>query len=641
MQKHIVKKLVFRLHSGPGIPPGKLEHEVINIYHNRLERLLDERFTTLCAPDLEYRIDRLELDLGRMRPDNLRADMPRLVSEQLGRNLNNGALHAASVVPEQEKQLILFSHFIETGRRPWWAERVDKQTLEQTVETLCVEAPAKLKALMPPLVRDKRKLTRLVNHLSEQCLSRVCELYIPVRDAASATRQHSDMATVFAEMDRQINTRGRDALAQLPAAGAGRGGTRLKQRYWQGVLTSLVYGAADGSGYERLLPDTLVSMTGNNDAAYRSLIARLDSAIRSLQERGYKFSARLPQLVEELAASSQSREIIDRSIQRMNVQEDAVANSRISASGESLKLHPAPELKPSRPEKKAGETGRAGPPVKLEPSRSVKQAGSTDLTGPLAKIKSSRAEKEAGTADSTDPATTMKPARPERSSTPASAAGPATKMSSPRTRDKAGAAGALTDPARREIFQDPDAPATAGVERGAITDPFTDTDEDYVYNAGLVIVWPYLPRFFGGLGMLDNDEFIDVDTIERAALLLQYLAEPDTEIAESLLALNKLLCGLELSWPLPAEFTPTLKEQAGCDALLSALTRHWDILTSMSLERVRRDFFQRQGILRPRDGNWQLQVEHQTHDILMRKLTWPVGTVKLPWMDYTLFVQWD
>ena len=79
----------------------------------------------------------------------------------------------------------------------------------------------------------------------------------------------------------------------------------------------------------------------------------------------------------------------------------------------------------------------------------------------------------------------------------------------------------------------------------------------------------------------------------------------------------------------------------GLQRLLTAVKYHWDVLKNMSFERIRLDFFQRQGILRPRDGNWQLQVEPQTHDILMQKLPWPIGVVKLPWMDYTLFVQWD
>ena len=141
--------------------------------------------------------------------------------------------------------------------------------------------------------------------------------------------------------------------------------------------------------------------------------------------------------------------------------------------------------------------------------------------------------------------------------------------------------------------------------------------------------------------MTNNNNFIDGDTAERAALVLQYLVEPDTQFPESLLSLNKLLCGFELSWPLPADFTPTEKEQSECDALLTAVKHHWDVLKNISFERIRLDFFQRQGILRPRDGNWQLQVEQQTHDILMQKLPWPIGVVKLPWMDYTLFVHWD
>ena len=217
---------------------------------------------------------------------------------------------------------------------------------------------------------------------------------------------------------------------------------------------------------------------------------------------------------------------------------------------------------------------------------------------------------------------------------------PSIKSDSSSSKKRVISASALSETARRKILQNSGAQEKSGVQPETIRDPFTDSNEDYIYNAGLVILWPYLPRLFLNLGMVDNDNFINMDAAERAALLLQYLVEPDTEMPESLLSLNKLLCGFELSWPLPAGFTPTEREQGECDALLEAVTCHWDVLKNMSFERVRLDFFQRQGVLRARAGNWLLQVEQQTHDILMQKLPWPMGVVKLPWMDCALLVDW-
>ena len=561
MQKHIIKRLTFSLHFGSEIQAKQLEHEVLNIYRNQLEQLLDEHFSAIGSSDEEYQIDKFELNLGRIKPDNLRTEIPRRVSEQLSKNLNDNLTRTAKIISGQKKQLTLFSHFIDTGRLPWWAERIHKQTLEQLVDGLCLSSPIELKALMLQVIKDEHKLHRLINQFSDQCLSGISQLYVSRRDAVLVSRQYGDVVAVFAEMERQEDVRASDASKQLSAGNTNHGRMKLRERYWKNVLISLVYGRTKGFSCDQLLLDTLVSLTGNNDELYLSLVTRLNYTTRLLKESGHTFSTRLPHLVDKLARACMSQQETEQSkeeISTVNIQGDIAARPRGLTSDEQVELM-----------------------------------------------------------------------------------GSAVKMNSPNRGKEINPEKMLMELARQKTFSDSGIEARAGDEYGTIRDPFTDSEEDYVYNAGLVMVWPYLPKLFLDLGMTSNNSFIDVDTTERAALLLQYLVEPDTEISESLLSLNKLLCGLEPSWPLPADFTPTEREQNECDALLTAVISHWNVLKNMSLERVRLDFFQREGILRSRDGNWQLQVEQQTHDILMQKLPWPIGVVKLPWMGCALLVDWD
>ena len=167
MQKHIIKKLTFSLYFHSGAQAKQLEHDVINIYRKQLEQLLDEHFSKLSGSDVEYQISKLELDLGKIKPENLRLEMPRRISEQLSKNLNTGLARTATIISEQEKQVSLFSHFIETGRMPWWTERYHKQTLGQLVEKLCINSPTALKGLMLHVIKDERKLRRLINQLPE------------------------------------------------------------------------------------------------------------------------------------------------------------------------------------------------------------------------------------------------------------------------------------------------------------------------------------------------------------------------------------------------------------------------------------------------------------------------------------------
>ena len=47
----------------------------------------------------------------------------------------------------------------------------------------------------------------------------------------------------------------------------------------------------------------------------------------------------------------------------------------------------------------------------------------------------------------------------------------------------------------------------------------------YIHNAGLVLVAPFLKRFFQTLGMLEENTFASVDQATRAVHLLQYLID--------------------------------------------------------------------------------------------------------------------
>ena len=733
MQKHIIKKLTFSLHFHSGAQAGQLEHDIVNIYRKYLEQLLDEHFSKLSGSDVEYHIAELELDLGRIKPEYLRTEMPRRISEQLSNNLNSGVVRISDVISEQEKQLSLFSHFLDTGRAPWWAERFQRRTLGQLVEKLCINSPTELKRLLLHVIKDERKIRRLINQLPDQCLYGISQLYLSAHNVVSVARQYSDIVVLFTELDREKAIPEIYAPMQLSAGYANHGRVKLKGHYWQNVLISVAYGPANAFSCDQLLLDTLVSLTSNDEEAYCKLVTGLGNAARLLKDSGYKFSSRVPGLIAEFAAetanlpekavpssgSSESDEYMDlthplTAINALSSRKRVISESALSgvvrrtllralarrekASGRRDLIRGSPTKRNSsssetqvisesalagvvrrtllralaRREKAGGRRGLIrGSPTKRNSSSSETQVISESALTGTARRKILRALllrgngrdgrsliaglltgrqapslKERVTAERALTGVVRRTllralARREKAGGRRGLIrGSPTKRNSSSSETQVISESALTGTARQRILQNSSVQERPGVQPGTIKDPFTDSNEDYIYNAGLVIVWPYLPRLFSNLGMVDNDNFINMDTAERAALLLQYLVEPDTEIPESLLSLNKLLCGFDLSWPLPADFTPTEREQSECDALLKAVTCHWDVLKNMSFERIRLDFFQRQGVLRTRAGNWLLQVEQQTHDILMQKLPWPIGVVKLPWMDCALLVDW-
>ena len=160
----------------------------------------------------------------------------------------------------------------------------------------------------------------------------------------------------------------------------------------------------------------------------------------------------------------------------------------------------------------------------------------------------------------------------------------------------------------------------------------------FIENAGLVLLHPFLPAYFQAVGLADGPV---LKKPGRAVLLLQYLATGQTVVPEHLLALNKLLCGLPLNWPVPKCLRLTKLEKKESRQLLEAVITHWAALKNTSPEGLQGEFLCREGKLsQNQDGEWWLRVERKTADILLSQLPWGFGFIRTPWMGKMLMVEW-
>ena len=162
----------------------------------------------------------------------------------------------------------------------------------------------------------------------------------------------------------------------------------------------------------------------------------------------------------------------------------------------------------------------------------------------------------------------------------------------------------------------------------------------YIFNAGLVLLWPYLGRFFDMLGMLENRKFRDEETAARAVHLLQYLVQGHTEAPEYHLVLNKILCGVNTAHPLLREVALTEDETALGDNLLHGVTQNWSMLSNSSIDTLRETFLQREGRLINKTDSWSLKVETKSYDMMLDTLPWNISTIMLSWMEKVLYVEW-
>lgn len=168
-----------------------------------------------------------------------------------------------------------------------------------------------------------------------------------------------------------------------------------------------------------------------------------------------------------------------------------------------------------------------------------------------------------------------------------------------------------------------------------------DIREDiYIYNAGLVMLAPYLPRLFGMVGLLEGTRFIDSDAAERGAHLLQFMVNESTSSPEYLLVLNKLLCGIRPGVPLIREVVLSANEISAAEGLLQGVISNWGAVKNTSISGLRESFLQREAHLQLKDDAWQVLVEARGYDVLMDQIPWSFATIKLPWMQRIIHVHW-
>lgn len=182
-------------------------------------------------------------------------------------------------------------------------------------------------------------------------------------------------------------------------------------------------------------------------------------------------------------------------------------------------------------------------------------------------------------------------------------------------------------------------------EKGLPSEPevdvFSKSDKIYLNNAGLVLLWPFLQRFFENTGLYNEEGFVDARAAERAVWLLQYIVLGDEkELFEPQLPLNKILTGLEPEAPVTRPESVSKEELELIRGLLEAVTGYVPTWKNLSMEGFRQAYLQREGALSARDGQWLLQVKRETYDILLEKVPWSWQIVRLPWMNQILVVEW-
>ncbi len=611
-QRHIIKRQILDLQISSDLKAFELQNEISALYRSKIVFLIESYCDRLSESDQIYRIDNLELDIGTIAIENLQSDfvekvanalaeklseelatLPLKISTPIAQNTDISGNHpqkdthngSPKPIHLADANLELFRNFIQTGFLPWWSDPLSKQALEDCCEQLLLTSPDALKSLLSAQLKQAKTLQRLIYQFSDRILL--------------------DMVILLAPPCSQwVRHYVQDILALVPQVESWRGiaPRQFRLTLWQGIFSQLLLSPALSPRSETVIQGSLHHLVTSFQVNVRSLFQQLLTAVEHLRAEGIPLDSDLPNILRDYPAAGDLKTTVNDSITSDRFW--AKTQTLISLLNELTNLNDEQRL-PSSLQSKINALLR---------QLTLRLRDTSADTLPILSANALLAEIEALVKELENPEVPPVYNRFTRSI-------------------KAIAQSIKSQPC-------PPEPTVSTDRLHHSTDPFSDSEEIYIQNAGLVLLWPFLNRFLTGINLVQASHFVDLQGAKRAVLLLQYLTDASSIIPEHLLPLNKLLCGLNLSDPIEANLDITEQEQTECNHLLLAVIENWSVLKSTTRQGFRQAFLQRAGILKMHNGHWRLQVEQETYDVLLDQLPWSIQVVKLPWMDELLYVDW-
>ena len=614
---HRVLRLVLELQTSPAADARKLQDAVQRVLNTDWLPQIEQACTSLGQPGLVQRIGQLTLDLGSLPAQALLAaagqasasglahpnvhapaggSARQATGQQFGQRFSAAlgqALQSASVV---QADLELVAFFLHTGALPWWADVADRNAVQRAALALLQGPALDWRGLLG--TPDAPNSGRLVAALrggagvapaagADTALARLLDQHLqPGPGGAWPAALHQAWWALLAQTAVVLGM-------PLPA---------LHNAWWRAALASQLSqsrqagqpGPLDQSG--RLGHDGPLGQRPSGAAGpIPAVLAWLPQALqRTADTLGLPTTA-LPQTLHRL-------------LQHPAPVAGTAGTAVPAAIRHWLATQVAARVAPAAP----------GAALRPAPGQSADWVLASAAGAVPASAKSAAATGQAAASAQGDAAH------------PVGAAAATRRPSAPTTR-----------PPPEHSAAPPPSHVADALQHGR-------ADGLYIDNAGLVWLWPFLPRFFERLGLWQQRQWAAPGAAQRAALLLQFAASGDADPPEFQLLLNKLLCGLPLDAPLQGgslasglhQGPLTDAEQAECEALLVATIAQAPILRAMSVAGLRASFVLRSGQLSGRDGHPLLQVERSSFDLVLDRIPWGVSIVRLPWMASLLQVAW-
>ena len=195
-----------------------------------------------------------------------------------------------------------------------------------------------------------------------------------------------------------------------------------------------------------------------------------------------------------------------------------------------------------------------------------------------------------------------------------------------------------TDPDFQEILQNEKEIIPESTDR---IDKETIQEGMFCQYAGLVLLHPFFTHLFNHLFLLEDGKFNNAASLEKAVLLLYFIATGKTEAKDYELVVPKIFCGMLLHEVISEDsFLLTEVEREEATNMMHAAIEQWDIIRNTSVEGLRESFLAREGKLLIKDSGIELRIESRGIDVLLDRLPWNLSLIRFPWLDKLIHVEW-
>ena len=160
-----------------------------------------------------------------------------------------------------------------------------------------------------------------------------------------------------------------------------------------------------------------------------------------------------------------------------------------------------------------------------------------------------------------------------------------------------------------------------------------------IYNAGLLLFWPFLNTLFIKLNLLNlrKDNYKDEISKDKAIMATDYIVN-GLDSKEKDFIFNKILCGIDLDREIDSSVELVDFELEICDSAIQALLSNWKKVKSP--QTLRDWYLKREGRLIEKEDSFIIDIENKPPDIFLKSLSWGISMVNYSLMKKKLIVNW-